>query len=97
MKNVVASRFVNLQMFFYFTRLINRLSFAQSTISVTYDCPFEATGKYKFNGKMFFFDVNHSGDYVVKSGTAKNATKFNTLYIYNTKHKSSNIQILNNM
>ncbi|XP_014359140.2 uncharacterized protein LOC106711350 [Papilio machaon] len=59
-----------------------QLSFAQSTISVTYDCPFEATGKYKFSGKMFFFDVNHSGDYVVKSDRFKTTiiSKIDTIY-----------------
>lgn len=35
----------------------------------TVDCPMIGTGSYKFNGKMFIFDIDKEGDFRMETST----------------------------
>ncbi|XP_014359297.2 uncharacterized protein LOC106711492 [Papilio machaon] len=48
-----------------------KLNFVKSTMAVTIECPLEATGSFKMSGSICFFDVNHVGNYIVKSDSIR--------------------------
>ncbi|XP_013138235.1 PREDICTED: uncharacterized protein LOC106103113 [Papilio polytes] len=59
-----------------------QLNFVHSTMSVTLECPLEATGTFKMSGSICFFDVNHEGNYIVKTDSIRTTinSKIDTIY-----------------
>ncbi|KPJ14405.1 hypothetical protein RR48_13476 [Papilio machaon] len=53
-----------------------KLNFAQSTMSITLECPVKITGKYKFNGNIYFYETSHEGNYVIKSDNIRTTITF---------------------
>ncbi|KPI94750.1 Circadian clock-controlled protein [Papilio xuthus] len=58
------------------------LNFVQSTMGVTLECPLEATGSFKMSGNICFFDVNHEGNYIVKTDSIRTTvnSRVDTVY-----------------
>nr|NP_001298818.1 uncharacterized LOC106122264 precursor [Papilio xuthus]BAM17688.1 takeout/JHBP like protein [Papilio xuthus] len=53
-----------------------KLNFAQSTMTLTLECPLKITGKYKFNGNVYFYETSHEGNYVIKSDNIRTTITF---------------------
>ncbi|XP_068617371.1 uncharacterized protein [Battus philenor] len=43
----------------------------ESTFKFTLDCPLKASGKYRFLGKIFIFDVDNEGDFTIQTDSVK--------------------------
>nr|NP_001298540.1 uncharacterized LOC106103189 precursor [Papilio polytes]BAM18961.1 takeout/JHBP like protein [Papilio polytes] len=52
------------------------LSFAQSTMSLTLECPMKITGKYKFSGNIYFYETSQEGNYVIKTDNMRTTINF---------------------